>query len=96
MIKIVAKMVVAQDKVEEFKAAAVELVRKSREEEGNIFYSINLSTEKPDVLAFMECWKDQSAIDFHNATEHFTTILPKLVAMCVEPPVIETFTEVEC
>ena len=30
----------------------------------------------------MEFWKDQAAIDFHNATEHFTTLLPKLAELC--------------
>ena len=39
MIKIVAKMLVKVDKVEEFKATARELVEKSRAEAGNIFYA---------------------------------------------------------
>ena len=44
MIKIVAKMLVRADKVEEFKAVAKELVEKSRAEAGNVFYSLNVST----------------------------------------------------
>ena len=95
MIKIVAKMVVAESKIAEFKETAAELVRKSRAEEGNLFYSLNVSAENPRVLAFMECWKDQAAIDAHNATEHFAGILPRLVAMCEEAPVIELFGEIE-
>ncbi len=95
MIKIVAKMLVKADQVEEFKAIAKELVEKSRAEEGNIFYSLNVSTTNPRLLAFIECWKDQEAIDIHNATEHFTGILPKLGEMCEEGQPVDLFTEVE-
>lgn len=95
MIKIVAKMLVKADRVEEFKDTAKELVEKSRAEEANIFYSLNVSTSNPRLLAFIECWKDQEAIDIHNATEHFTGILPKLGEMCEEGQPVELFTEVE-
>jgi len=95
MIKIVAKMLVKADKVEEFKATAKELVEKSRAEAGNVFYSLNMSTTNPRLLAFIECWKDQAAIDIHNATEHFTGILPKLGEMCEEGQPVDLFTEVE-
>ena len=95
MIKIVAKMLVKADQVEEFKAIAKERVEKSRAEEGNIFYSLNVSTTNPRLLAFIECWKDQEAIDIHNATEHFTGILPKLGEMCEEGQPVDLFTEVE-
>ena len=94
MIKIIAKLMVAEDKIDSFKTTATELVTKSRAEEGNVFYTLNSSTSNPCQMAFVECWKDQSAIDFHNATEHFTGILPKLVDMCTESPIIETFEEI--
>ena len=95
MIKIVAKMLVKADKVEEFKATAQELVEKSNAEAGNIFYSLNVSTANPRLLAFIECWKDQEAIDIHNKTEHFTSILPKLGALFEEGQPVDLFTEVE-
>ncbi len=93
-IKIIAKMPVAEDKVEAFKAAAAELVQKSREEEGNIYYSLNVHKKDPCLLVFVECWKDKAAIEYHNATEHFTRILPQLVAMCDSAPSKELFVEV--
>ena len=95
MIKIVAKMHVKESCVEEFKAQAEELVAKSQAEQGNIFYSLNVSKEDPCTLAFIECWKDQAAIDFHNATEHFTGILPKLGEMCEGEGSVDIFEEVE-
>ena len=95
MIKIVARMLVKADQVEEFKVIARELVEKSRAEEGNVFYSLNVSTANPRMLAFIECWKDQEAIDIHKATDHFTGILPRLAEMCEEGQPGELFTEVE-
>jgi quinol monooxygenase YgiN len=95
MIKIVAKMPVKESEVETFKAAAKELVEKSAAEAGNVSYSLNVSTTDPCLFVIMECWKDQAAIDFHNQTEHFTTILPKLSALCEGDVSIELFNEIE-
>lgn len=95
MIKIVARMLVKADKIEEFKATARELVEKSRAEAGNVFYSLNVNTANPRLLAFIECWKDQDALDSHKATEHFTNIIPKLIEMCEERLPGDLFTEVE-
>ena len=94
MIKIVAVMKVKAECVDTFKALAKELVKKSRAEEGNISYSLNELISDPATLAFIEIWKDQDAIDIHNATEHFTNILPKLGELCESAQPVNLFTEV--
>ncbi|MBE6007473.1 MAG: antibiotic biosynthesis monooxygenase [Sarcina sp.] len=93
MIKIVAKKLIKEDQVENFKNIVKELVDKSRAEEGNVFYSINLSTQNPRMFAFIECWKDQDALDKHNATEHFQRIVPLIGPMCEESIPADFFTE---
>ena len=50
MIKIVAKMFVKPECVEDFKAQAKELVQKSAAEEGNVSYTLNGSTSDPCAL----------------------------------------------
>ncbi len=95
MIKIVAKMPIKADKVEEFKAVAAELVAKSSAEEGNVFYTLNVSKADPSVLAFVECWKDQAAHEYHSKTEHFTRIFPILMQMCDGEGSVDFFDEVE-
>ena len=95
MIRIVAKMVIKEDLVDNFKATAKELITKSRAEEGNVSYSLNVSAESSNTFCFVEFWKDQEAVDKHNATEHFTTILPKLVDMASEAFPVEVYNEVE-
>ena len=95
MIKIIAKMFVKPECVADFQTQAKELVLKSAAEEGIISYTLNRSTADPCVLAFIELWKDQAAIDSHNASEHFRRILPLLGAMCAKAPEVDLFDEIE-
>lgn len=93
-IKIIAKMPVPAENVQTFKELAAELVERSRQEPGNVFYSLNEGKE-PGMLVFVECWKDKDAIRAHNAMEHFTRILPQLVQLCDGSPTKEVWSEVE-
>ena len=95
MIKIFAEMTVKAECLATFKSLARELVEKSAAEEGNVSYSLNESLADPCVLAFIEIWKDQAAIDSHNATEHFTSILPKLQELCAGGEPVKLFKEVQ-
>ncbi|MBO6000136.1 MAG: antibiotic biosynthesis monooxygenase [Lachnospiraceae bacterium] len=95
MLKVFAKMLVKEGCVDEFKATAKELVAKSQAEEKNIYYTLNESPEDPRVLAFVECWQSKEALEEHEQTEHFTTILPKLAALCEESFPAEILNEVE-
>ena len=94
MIKIVAKMTVKEGQAETFKASAKELIEKSAAEEGNIFYTLNVSVNDPNQFAIIECWKDQAAIDFHNQTPHFIGILPKLAELCQGETSVAVYHEV--
>lgn len=94
MIKIVAKNLIKEGMEEEFKKVVRELVEKSSAEEGNIFYSINQSLDNPREFAFIECWRDQAAIDIHNATEHFQRIVPITQTMS-EGGSVEFYQEIE-
>ncbi len=93
MIKIFSKMLVKEECVDKFIELTKNLVEKSRAEEGNVFYSINRSVNEDRVFAFIECWKDQAAIDFHNATPHFTGTVPQLRNLCEKSFGAEFFYE---
>lgn len=93
MIKIFAKLVIKEECVDKFIGLAKDLVEKSRAEEGNVFYSINRSLEDDRTFAFVECWKDQAAIDFHNATPHFTGTVPQFGDLCEKTFPAELFEE---
>lgn len=78
MIMIVAKNKVREDKKQEFLRITEELIRKSQKEEGCISYDLYEDIADPYTLTFIESWKDMEAIDLHNKTEHFMSIVPKL------------------
>lgn len=88
MLKIVAKFIVKEDKVEEFKKHAEILAAETRKEEGCISYQLLQNVDNSEMLFFVEEWKDQEAIDKHNNSKHFTELLPKLTANLKEDPAI--------
>lgn len=77
MITIVAKSIIKEGKVEEFKKLAEELVRESKKEAGCISYDLFEDINESNILTFIEEWKDMDAIEAHNNTAHFTSIVPK-------------------
>lgn len=94
MIKIIAKILVKDDAIEQFQKEAGELIEKSRAEEGNVSYTLNQNVDDPCEHVFMEIWKDDEAIQKHNASEHFTGIFPKLAALAKEDPVVDLYKEI--
>ena len=65
MIKITAKSIVKAGAREEFIATARELVENSRAEAGNVSYHLSEDIDDPNILTFIEEWKDQAAVDVH-------------------------------
>lgn len=95
MLKVVARLTVKRDKIEEFKSVAEDLIRKSNAEEANIFYTLNQNVEDEQKFAFIECWKDGEALKTHEATEHFTKTFPVLGEMTEGSQPVEIYNEVE-
>lgn len=95
MIKIVAKQVIRKDCIGKYRELTKELVEKSQAEAGNIMYTSNQSTADERVHCFIEIWKDQEAIDIHNASEHFQRIIPQLGELFDAPEIVDLYTEVE-
>ena len=91
MIHILASFKVKNDKLSDFIKLCNELIEESRKEEGCVSYHLQQNTERENYLVFVEEWKSNEAIEKHNLSEHFTRIVPLLVEMCEDAPVIQTF-----
>lgn len=91
MIKIIAETRVPKENFEAFAALAAPLVAASQKEQGNIFYHMHRSRMNPEKVVFMEGWEDQNAIDRHNASPHFTSVLPELGRLSTVEMAIETY-----
>lgn len=81
MITIVAKKIIKQGKLEEFKALAENLINESRNEVGCIAYNLYEDIYNSYILTFIEQWNSEDNIKLHNNTKHFTTIVPKLTEL---------------
>ena len=78
MISIVAKFIVNKGEEENFLRLVNELGKASNAEEGCIEYILHKDISKPLTYCIIEKWKGQDAIDFHNSSTHFTSIVPKI------------------
>ncbi len=85
MLRIVADNFVKPECRETFLSLAEKLVEETRKEEGNVLYHLHKDVKDENHMTFIEEWKDQEAIDLHNASAHFTTLVPKM-AECAEKP----------
>lgn len=94
MIVIVAKNFVRKDKVEEFKELAKPLIAASRAEEGCVSYSLFEDIHDPGILTFIEEWESPEAIQIHNNSEHFTSIVPKLGGLTEKPSDVNLYSAV--
>jgi quinol monooxygenase YgiN len=71
MITIVARGSVQADRVADLERLALDLVRASRSEAGNVSNNFYEELEDPAKFTFIEVWKDRAAIDSHNTAPHF-------------------------
>ncbi len=79
MISIVAKFIVNAGEEVKFLDLVNQLGEASRAEAGCIEYILHKDVQKSLTYCIIEKWKDQAAIDSHNSTSHFTSIVPKIV-----------------
>lgn len=94
MITIVAKSIIKEGKIEEFKALTKELINESRKEAGCVSYYLNQDLNNKNVLTFIEQWENKGAIKLHNNSEHYTRIIPKLGEFREKTPEVNLYERV--
>ena len=65
----------------------------SRAEEGNIAYDLCVARDDADSFVVLEVWRDDAAIESHNASAHFTTLVPRMVGLSAKPPSVVQYIE---
>jgi len=71
MITIVAHCIIKKEAIDEFLKCTEPLLKGSKSEAGNVSYDLFADLSSPEKFTFLETWKDQKAIDEHNASAHF-------------------------
>lgn len=89
MITIIAAFELKPECVAEFKGLAAECIEASRKEEGNVDYQFYVSKNDANKYFFVEVWKDEEAIELHNASAHFQKFAGAFMPMLAKEPMIE-------
>ena len=87
MIAAVATMYVRKDKADEFAAAVTALERAVAAHEPDcLLYRFAHDRKEPTIYRSLEIFRDQAAIDFHIAQDHFHAGLKAMRACLTETP----------
>lgn len=70
-----AKFHAKAGKEDELKSRLLDMVAHTTKEEGCVFYKLHVDMENRDTFYFVECWRDQAALDFHMDTPYVKAIL---------------------
>lgn len=78
MLVVYAKCVVSAQNRKKFLSFAEQAVEETRKESNNISYELIKEKGEKSLVAFLEKWPKQEALDRHMAREHFTRLIPKI------------------
>lgn len=83
MIKIVVKKKIKEGKLDEAIKLYEEMVSAFQKEEGCIQYNLYQDNNDRSILFIIEEWENEEVLEKHNASEHFTRLVP-MIAELVE------------
>ncbi|MDO7907542.1 putative quinol monooxygenase [Paenibacillus sp. JX-17] len=92
MFVIHANMVVKPEQKENFLEQMKLLMQGSQAEEGNIRYTLMQDINDPNAFTMVEEWKDEEAMKFHNATEHFQNFVASAPEFLAAPMQAKVFS----
>ena len=78
MINIFVTINVTADKRAKVLELLAELTAASQEENGNLRYQYYLHPTDPAQIVICERWENAAVLAAHEATKHFTTLLPQI------------------
>ena len=95
MIAVIAKIPVVPEKKQQALEVIRNLMKEVANEEGTLFYSVNVSDQDPNTLVFIERYKDMEAVSAHSSTPHFKEFMSKVAEFGAAKPEITLYQEIE-
>lgn len=92
-MRIVAKRLIKDGKIDEVIKIYEELVALTRQENGCIAYALCQDVDNPRLLAVIEEWQDIDCLEKHMRAEHFVRLVPKLYDLTEEKFNIEKYNQ---
>lgn len=91
MLIVAAYAAVKNGMGKEFQDVARDCVAKTRQEAGNISYTLLANTEDPNRFTFFEEWKSQADLDAHGKTAHFQAFAKGIENLLAQPLEIKIY-----
>ena len=95
MITSTARDYIRPENVEAYYKLIFELIDRTREENGNISYTLYADKDNPGEHVLIEEWEDQASLSAHFETAHFTTIVPQIQKLQSKPSVVNVYSKVK-
>ncbi|MDR2816314.1 MAG: antibiotic biosynthesis monooxygenase [Proteiniphilum sp.] len=88
---VVARLVVKEGQEKAFIEIAAKLVNATREETGNLYYSVYQSPLKGTEFLFYEEYKDEAAFKEHSSSEHFAAFAEAIKDLTAGDLIVDEF-----
>ena len=93
-VRVVARIIARQDRVEALKAVLGALVNPSRSESGCIRYDLCQNQADPTDFTFIEEWESGEQLDAHLASQHLKTVVGQLTGLVAVDPDIRRYNQI--
>ncbi len=84
-LKVIARIKARPEMIEEMRALLSSLIEPTRAEPGCLRYELLHNTADPSDFAFVEGWRDDSALESHFSTGHVKAALKRFQELAAEP-----------
>jgi quinol monooxygenase YgiN len=88
---VVARVAVKEGQEKAFTEIAARLVNATRNEEGNLFYSVYQSPLNAAEFIFYEEYKDEAAFKVHSSSEHFAAFAEAIKDLTAGDFIVDEF-----
>lgn len=83
-IYVYAQWNVKEGRLDEVLQILTQAVKKSSEEEGNLFYKIHQSKSNQNTLILFEGYENETALELHKNSEHYQNLVVKEIVPLLE------------
>lgn len=95
MISIIAVLKARPGKTESLRDALKALLLPTRQEPGNIDYTLFQLRDEPEMFYMRESWRDEAALEEHIALPHFQAFIGQMESLLAEPLRLDYLTPIE-
>lgn len=95
VVHVVARLVPRPGQAEALAAIIRAILPEVRGEPGCVAYVAHESCATPGVIAMVETWADQAALDAHAEAPAFTALAARFDELLAQPPVIERLRRID-